>query len=168
MGKKFRKKSMLWFIVAIIAIITTSCGTTHKVYTEILIDAEPADVWKVIIDRDGYKDWNPIIIPISGVFAEGETMEYEWKQNNGEVSKLKSKVIKLVENKELHQHGGTFGILTYDHRYILKPENGKTHVTQSEEYNGIGLWFWDAETMKAEYQKVNKKLKERVETINKQ
>ena len=58
--------------------------------------------------------------------------------------------------------------MTFDHRYILKPENGKTHVTQSEEYNGIGLWFWDAEAMKAEYQKVNKKLKERVEAIKKQ
>ncbi|MEM7281125.1 MAG: hypothetical protein AAF438_05815, partial [Pseudomonadota bacterium] len=58
------------------------------------------------------------------------------------------------------------GILTFDHRYVLTPQDEGVLVTQSEVYRGIGVWFWDAKQMEPAYQSVNDALAKRVAELH--
>ena len=83
-------------------------------------------------------------------------------QPNGEIGEIEAEVIKIEEEKELNQYGGMWGILTFDHKYILEPVEGGTRVTQHEEYRGIGVLFWDASWVEPAYGRVNEALRDRV------
>ena len=36
------------------------CATVH---TELVIEAPPNEVWAALADRDGYRDWHPVLVP---------------------------------------------------------------------------------------------------------
>ena len=71
----------------------------------------------------------------------------------------------MKTNEQLNQYGGTPGILTFDHNYYLIPEDGGTRVIQKEEYNGIGVLFWDSGWVEGAYRNVNHALKDKVVSI---
>ena len=135
------------------------CGTVH---TEIVIQASPATVWSVLMDVPGYKEWNPVLIPLEGEFEQGEKLTYQMNQPDGKQSNVTAKVIKLVNEKVLNQFGGIPGILTFNHKWLLEPVDGKTRVIQHEEYRGVWVWFWDYSWVEPAYQKVNEALRDRV------
>ena len=141
------------------AIPFVSCATVH---TETVIEAPPAAVWAVLTDTQAYKEWNPVLIPIEGKLAQGETLRYQMVEPGKDPVEVKSKVKRIVEEKLLNQSGGVWGILTYDHRWMLEPVDGGTKVTQHEEYRGIGVWFWDYSWVEPAYAEANEKLKQRV------
>jgi hypothetical protein len=131
-------------------------------HTEITIPADPEIVWSVLMDATGYKDWNPLLVPIEGNLKEGEKLKYRMTQPNGKQSVLTSRVIKLIEHKELNQYGGIPGILTFDHKYLLEPVDEGTRVTQHEIDRGIGILFWNASWVQPTYRKVVEALRDRV------
>jgi hypothetical protein len=133
-----------------------------SVHTEITISADPEKIWSVLTDAKGYKEWNPVIVPIEGEFREGEKIKNQMKQPDGKQSVLESTVKKMIKQKEMNQYGGIPGVLTFDHKYLLEPVDGATRVTQHEEYRGIGVLFWDASWVEPAYRKVNEALKDRV------
>ena len=157
-----KSKWLLVFIAVIILLVITAVFAKKSVRTEILIPAKAQNIWAVLMDEAGYKNWNPILVPLKGEIENGAKIRYRWKQANGEFIEIESKVIELNENKLLHQRGGTPGILTFDHRYQLFPEDGETRIVQSEVYRGIGVLFWNASQMEPQYQKVNEALRDRI------
>ena len=153
-----------WIVLGLLS-ICVGCETFH---TEIIIPADPETVWSVLMDTPGYKEWNPLLVPIEGNLQEGQKIKYQMTQPDGKQSELTSRVKKIVANKELNQGGGIPGILTFDHKYILEPVDGGTRVTQHEVDRGIGLLFWDSSWVEPTYQKVNEALKDRVAYLKKQ
>ena len=74
----------------------------------------------------------------------------------------------MAKPGELNQGGGIFGILTFDHRWLLEPVEEGTRVTQHEEYRGIWVWFWDAGWVEPSYRKANEALRDRIIYLQKQ
>jgi hypothetical protein len=135
------------------------CGTVH---TEIIIPTYPSAVWSVLTDVAGYNDWNPVLIPIEGDIRQGEKLKYRMIQPDGKESMVNAKVIELTKERTLNQFGGIWGILTFNHKWLLDPVDGGTRVTQHEEYRGIGVLFWDYSWVKPAYAHANEALKKRV------
>jgi len=157
------KKNIKWIAGVIGGIVTFlslfGCATVH---TKIVIPA-PADVvWSVLTDTGGYKDWNPVLIPVEGELREGEKLKYRMIQPDGKESIVGAKVVKMVNQQLLNQTGGIPGVLTFNHKWLLNPVDGETRVTQHEEYRGIWVWFWDHSWVEPAYTQANEALKNRV------
>ena len=160
-----KSKWMIVLVVVIALLVVTAVIAKKSVRTEIIIPAPVGAIWEVLMDEEGYKDWNPVLVPLKGNLTDEAVMRYSWRQANGESLEIDSKVIEIKQNKLLHQRGGTPGILTFDHRYQLFSEEGGTRVVQSEVYRGIGVLFWNASQMEPQYQQVNEALQNRVLSI---
>ncbi len=81
-------------------------GTVH---TEIVIPALPSAVWSVLTDEAGYKEWNPVLIPIEGSIQQGEKLKCRMIQPGGKESEVKAKVIEVTPERTLNQFGGIWG-----------------------------------------------------------
>jgi hypothetical protein len=158
--KMFKAK----WIVYIMPLVFWGCKAVH---TEITIPADQEIIWSVLTDASGYKAWNPVLVLIEGVLREGEKLKYQMTQPDGKQSEIIARVKKMVELKELNQSGGIPGILTFDHKWLLKPADEDTRVTQHEEYRGVGVLFWDASWVEPSYRKVNEALRNRVAHLKK-
>lgn len=148
-------------LIAIAALLMTLFGR-KVVHAELVIPAPPAAVWSVLTDARKYQAWNPVIIRVEGEFRQDAELINHVRDGNGDEVVMRSRVLKLVEDRELNQFGGTRGILTFDHKWILEPVDGGTRVIQHEEYRGLGVWFWDASWVEPAYQRALKALKDRV------
>ena len=140
-------------------LVLWSCNSVH---TEIVIPADAEIIWAVLTDASGYKEWNPVLVPVEGDLQEGQKLKYQMTQPDGKQSEVMARVKTMVELKELNQSGGTPGILTFDHKWLLESVNEGTRVTQHEEYRGVGVIFWDASWVEPAYRNVNEALRNRV------
>lgn len=154
------------FILAVILLVMYFLGH-KKVHTELVIPATPQQVWSVLSDPSGFRQWNPVLIPIEGEFEKGAKLTYEMIQPDGKKSIVQAKVIEIIPEKKLNQYGGILGILTFDHTYLLEAVEGGTKITQHEEYRGIGVLFWNPAWVEVAYQKANESLKNKVINLNK-
>ena len=59
------------FNVALIIFSITLLGCASR-QTEIIIPASPDKIWAVLIDTDGYKEWNPVFVPLKGRLEQVE------------------------------------------------------------------------------------------------
>ena len=137
-----------------------------SVHHEITINASPEEVWAVLIDTDNYEHWNPAMILLEGEVRKGAKVTYQFTQDANNVSQIPSKVKQLIPNEILNQGGGLPIILTFDHKYILKPIGQDTELIIHEDYRGIGVNFWDPKPVEDAYARLNKALKKRVESLN--
>ena len=162
-----KTKKVRLVLSGILLLIVSSFFSCTSVHTELFIPADPEEIWSVLIDAQGYKEWNPVLVPIKGEIREGEILMYRMTQPHGEQSELEAEVIKIDERKKLNQYGGVPGLLTFDHTYLLEPADSGTLLIQHEEYRGIGVWFWDNSWVEPAYAKVNEALRERVMELKK-
>ncbi len=140
------------------------CKTVH---TELIVPAEPREVWAVLSDGPGYKEWNPVLVPVEGELREGAKLKYSMTDGTGKKSIVSARVVRMIPERKLNQFGGIPGILTFDHTWSLKPVKGGTLVVQHEEYRGIWVPFWDASWVEPAYKKANEALRERVRKLKK-
>ena len=155
------------FIVIVFSFIVLNLVGCKSVHTEIDISASPENVWNVLTDTQKIKEWNKVLIPIEGELEEGNTIKYEFHQDENNLSLISAKVEKIEENKLLNQSGGMPLILTFDHKYILEESNGGTKVIIHEDYRGAMVPFWDPAPVEQAYSRLNVALKERVESLTK-
>lgn len=146
-------RSFVWLL------LLSSCASVH---TEIVIPSPPSQVWAVLTDASGYKSWNPVFVEAHGVYREGALVTYLLRQPDGQEYRIEVDVANVSDGVELNQCGGPWGILTFDHRWILEPVDGGTKVTQREEYAGIGVWFWDRDWVEPAYARANVALSQEV------
>ena len=160
-------RKLIYIFIGIIALLVILIITGRKsVHNEILIDAKPENVWKVLIDTDKYPEWNPVMQLLEGEIKEGNKVKYQFTQDAENESEIPSNVKKVVPNKLLNQGGGMPLILTFDHTYILEPNDEQTKVTIHEDYRGIGVNFWNPKPVEQAYKRLNEALKTRVESLN--
>ena len=129
--------------------------------------------------RDHYGVTQCVADPDSPAFAAAETVRAEWvirvdgdyragaaltnvvQDPSGPVE-MTATVAKLTPEAELNQKGGMFGLLTFDHQWLLEPTDGGTKVIQHEVDRGLYMWFWDSSWVQPAYESVSQALKTRV------
>ena len=141
--------------------VSKSLGHT-EIFTEIIIEATPEEVWAVITDAESYGDWNPVIIEAEGSYALGATIRNMVVEDGKDPVAIKSRVELSEPSRHLNQFGGYVGIITFDHHYILEPVEGGTRVVQREDYTGFYLHFWDSSWVTPAYNRVNRALRDEV------
>jgi hypothetical protein len=115
----------------------------NELRAEIEIDAEPARVWAVLMDFEGYPTWNPFITSIEGEQTVGATLNARLQPEGGRGMTMSPKVT-------VNEPGSAFGWLgslgvphVFDgaHRFELQPIDGgtRTRFVQSERFRGILL-----------------------------
>ena len=131
-----------------------------SVHSELLIEASPEKIWKVLMDKADYEKWNQVLIPIEGDIKKGNNLRYKLIQPDGNAIEIEMKVVQLVPLKLLNQRGGFPGIFTFNHRYILEPIGNNTKVIIHEDFKGIVVLFWDVSWVQQAYAKLNKSLRQ--------
>jgi hypothetical protein len=111
----------------------------HHLHTEIEIDAAPTVVWSILIDLDGYTDWNPFITSSSGTIATGERLANRLEPPGGKPLTFKPTVTEVNEDRTLEWLGrlGLPGVFDGRHRFELFPHGGGTRLIQSETFTGV-------------------------------
>ncbi|NLR91489.1 SRPBCC domain-containing protein [Flammeovirga agarivorans] len=153
--------------IPLVIIIVLYFLGNKSVHTEIKINATPEQIWKVLMNKDQYREWNTVLIPVKGNLNVGETVEYEFHQDSENQSIIPSKVLKIETNRLLNQGGGIPGILTYNHCYIIDQTESGSKLTIHEDYKGIGVPFWNPSPVQRAYERLCHNLKDRVESLNK-
>ncbi len=155
---------MLNKVTSLLGTVGAALGAVgcKSVDAQLTIPASPERIWSVLMDGDGYGEWNPVLVEAKGEFREGATMTYQMMTKSGEAAEVEAKVVKVDHARELNQAGGYWGILTFDHHWILEPVEGGTRVTQHEDYEGIGVLFFDPAWFEAAYGRGNQNLRDRV------
>lgn len=158
--------SSKWFVIALvlaclILLVLYFLGR-KSVHAELVIPATPEEVWSVLSDASGFKDWNPVLVPVEGEFREEAKLNYQMTGPDGKKTDVQAKVIKFVDQKLLNQYGGIPGIMTFNHTFRLEQMEGGTLVIQHEEYRGIGVVFWDPSWFETAYLKALENLRDRV------
>ncbi len=148
--------------------VTKIKASHRKVYTEIIIDASPKEVWAVLTNFESYKVWSS--------FFKGMTGEIK---NNGKVIttfQMNPKKDKLARNEHvlLYNKGKSFGwsdtllLGIKDNHYFSLEEtsNGKTRFIQTDEFKNGATWLlgrYITNLVRQRYSEFNISLKEEVE-----
>ena len=163
----FVTSKWLWLALGSVGVLTGLWFNSKTVmHTEIFIDAPPEDVWAVLMDTEKYPEWNPVFVEVDGKLEVGASLANQVVQPGKDAVQMNSSVKAIVANKEINQGGGIPGILTFDHRYMLKAENGGTRVIQHEVDQGLYMYFWDSSWVEPAYASVNEALKRRMAELN--
>lgn len=131
-----------------------------SVHTEITTSASASKVWQALSSPEKVQEWNTVLIPLEGNLKEGETVKYEfYQEEGGKAAGINAKVIKIDHENEINQRGGIAGILTFNHQYILKGGKTETRIIIHEEYRGLMVPFWNPATVETAYRRLLSQLK---------
>ncbi|MCG8491256.1 MAG: SRPBCC domain-containing protein [Sneathiellales bacterium] len=159
------RKFLIYGVSAGALLLGASLLTTKTFQAEIMISAPPEKIWSVLMETGSYPDWNPTVVEVKGQYKVGARLPTKVKDPAGEILEMTNTVITLSPNRELRQTGGTFGIITFDHQWLLEPVQGGTKVTQYEVDRGALLWFWNSDWIEPAYLKASEALAKRVSEI---
>lgn len=143
--------------------------SSHRtVYTEIIIDATPEQVWEVLTDFDSYPKW--------AIFFKGMTGEIKDKGKVVATFQMNPKKDKTtqVDHTISYKEGKMFGWsektimgIIDNHKFIVEDAgNGKTRFIQSDEFKKGGTWLMGgylSKLMGKKYPEFNRSLKSEVE-----
>ncbi|MFI5221302.1 MAG: SRPBCC family protein [Bacteroidia bacterium] len=137
--------------------------------SEILINASPDKIWKILTDFDKYPEWNPFIKSIKGNAVVGNIIVARMEPPGASGMTFKPKVLVFETNKEFRWIGHLLfpGLFDGEHKFeLIDNGNGTTTFIQSEKFNGILIPFFnkmlDINTVNGFHQ-MNAKLKELAE-----
>ena len=123
-------------IAAGVVLAALVLGGCRSVDAQLTIPAPPEKVWSVLMDGDRYGEWNPVLVEVDGEFREGATLTYQMMTESGEAAEVdgtrRSSSTRVANS---NQAGGIWGVMTFDHHWILEPVEGGTRVTQHEDYD---------------------------------
>ncbi|MFW7268179.1 SRPBCC family protein [Gluconacetobacter sp. Hr-1-5] len=142
-------------------------GPRRHIDTQIEIATSPERVWSVLTDMAAYPSWNPFIRKLTGRLEPRQRLTVCLggdKAGGGMV--FHPEVVTVMPGQRLQWIGrlwGLPGLLTGTHDFEITQTGHGTLFRQSEAFAGILLWFYDVETVRAEFIKMNQALKSRAE-----
>ena len=161
-----RKRNSMLIVTGIVVILLALYGLGKKsAHVTLPIAASPEEVWNVLVDSKRAAEWNKVLLLQSGLIAEGETVVYQFFQEEGKGSDIKARVRRVIPHELLNQSGGVPGVLTFNHQYQLKPAQGQTQLVIHEDYRGIAVPFWNHKPVEAAYQRLAETLRQQVLTL---
>ena len=128
----------------IVALVAVAFLTTKTFHVERVIAIDEAILWEILSDTERYHEWNPVFVGVDGAYEEGASLTNTVRFPTGALVEMPAQVKTVTPLREVHQHGGTPGVITFDHQWLLEPVEGGTRVIQHELDRGIYLWFWDS------------------------
>ena len=140
----------------------------RKIYTDILIDASPDQVWSVLTDTASYKNWAAFLVDIQGEIKDGEKITVVF-QINPEKEKFTTieHTISVTDGKEFFwAEKGPGGIRDNHHFKVESADDAKTKFVQSDEIMKGMTWLMGGNLSKMYadgYQAFNRKLKAEAE-----
>lgn len=108
--------------------------------TEIIIEANRALVWGVLMNFDAYPEWNPFIKRIAGNVQKGTDLEVTICMKKGKQMNFKPEVLKAEKRKEFRWRGKLFikGLFDGEHYFILEElSDGSTLLKHGEKFSGV-------------------------------
>jgi hypothetical protein len=111
-----------------------------NIQTEILILADTAKVWDVLMNFDSYPKWNPFITSISGERKLGNRLTVSINPPGGKGMTFKPNILTLEANKEFRWKGklGINGIFDGEHYIILESvDKDITKFIHGEKFSGL-------------------------------
>ena len=156
------KIALLVLAFAVVCVALVGALTRVTFHVELDIPAPPDAVWSVLTDTERYPEWNPTQIAVQGKHVEGEKITATFAPPEGDPLNIEMTVRTVDAPKRLRNGGGTPGVLTFDHSWILEPIDGGTRVIQHEVDGGIGMWFWDSSWIEPAYRRASEALRDRV------
>jgi len=137
-----------------------------EIKTEIVIQATPEKIWKILTDFENYPQWNPFITSVTGEVEKGNKVVVNIKPPNGSSITFKPTILSKIDNKELSWQGKLLfkGFFDGKHKFELRNNgNGTTTFIQSEKFSGILVWLFNTEKTKNGFDEMNQKVKELAE-----
>ena len=117
-----------WIIILVITLLIILSFTFKKtVKSEIYINATKQTVWNVITNTNDYEKWNSVLTLVDGNLGERQKVKYNFTQEEGKQYDVSVVVKNQSSDNILNQCGGTKGIITYDHFYLLSEKNKQTN-----------------------------------------
>jgi uncharacterized protein YndB with AHSA1/START domain len=111
----------------------------YEIASTIHIAAPPEDVWAILADLDGYPQWHPAYLSVAGSLTVGSTLTIKTTSpTTGNAVTLKVKVLTVEPGSELTWASRLLGVTTIRRRFLLRPANGGTDLTQAGTYRGLG------------------------------
>ena len=116
----------------------------HTYYSDIIIDASPAQVWSVLTDFKSYPQWSYLFKKLEGDFKnQGSCTAYFDRKPEKNSKQIILDHIITVKPFEYFSWSDKFGFGIKDH-HLFKVEaigNGKTRFIQSDESKGGLTWL---------------------------
>ncbi len=131
------------------------------------IDAEPEEVWDVLVDFKSWESWNSFIPMVEGNLQVGERMRIKVVPPDMKPMIFEPEVYEVIPCKKI-LWGGSFLKVVYrgDHAFLLElTPDGKTRFRQIERFRGPMVLFMGSMIKKTEvgYHQMNLAFKEEVE-----
>jgi hypothetical protein len=139
-----------------------------EIQTQIVIQATPEKIWKVLMDFDHYADWNPFIKSISGEKKVGSRLTAFLQPPGENGMTFKPKVMECKVNQEFRWLGKLWGggFFNGEHYFILQDlGDNSVQFTHGEKFTGIlvGMLGGMLKNTKNGFEAMNRALKERAE-----
>ena len=104
-------------------------------HTEIQIEADPAEVWAVLMDFDRYPDWNPFLVDVRGDAQPGERLRVTLSPPGGRRITMRPTVTELVPGRVFEWWG-----------HLASAASSTAGTGSSWTFSGTGTRFVQQET----------------------
>ncbi len=147
-----------------LALANSHTSASH-LRTEILIQASPAAIWRVIADTARYPEWNPFIRKLEGPLVARGRIAATIQPLGRRAMTFRPTLLRVDPEHELRWRGRVLvrGIFDGEHVLRLVPEIGGTRLIHEELFGGLLLRFMNIETFRPSFDAMNNALKTRAE-----
>ena len=145
---------------------------SNNIFTEIIINATPEEVWSVLTDWEKLKEWSSSFVGIKeDELKKGEVSTAYFK------NPMNGKIMEFTHIVTDYEHGKIFGWsgeldahgMTDHHIFSIKAnDDGTTLFQQEDGFHGPHSKFMNflaKHQMKSSYKRFNEELKARVESL---
>jgi hypothetical protein len=133
---------------------------------DLVIRAQRADVWNILVDLDSYGAWNPLIRSARGELVEGQTLDLTLAEPDGGMEDAEVEVTSVREGRKLRWKDRLFGPGVRDREYEIRLEPlepGVVRVIAQEAYEGLLVPFESLDGQHEELTSMLEALKTRAE-----
>lgn len=105
-----------------------------------VIDAPPAAVWEVLTAGADYRQWNPFIRDVRGVFTVGARPRIRVRPVGRRTMTFRPRVVEATPGARLRWIGrlGLPGLCDAEHEFVLTElADGRTQLNQRETFTGV-------------------------------
>lgn len=136
-----------------------------EVKTEILINSNPARIWNVLVDFEGYPKWNPFIRSINGQPAAGSKISAKLEPPDAKGMTINPTILEKDNERKFRWLGRLVfpGLFDGEHIFeLVDNKNGTTTFIQRELFKGLLVplftKFLDVNTRRG-FEQMNQQLK---------
>lgn len=140
-----------------------------EIKSEIIINANPGTIWKIMSEFEKYSEWNPFIVSVVGKVSIGNKIRIKITPPDASSMVFKPKVLEYKINEEIRWLGNFIfpGLFDGEHIFeIIENRNGTCTFVQREKFTGILVPLFKKMIMdntKRGFELMNKKIKEKCE-----